>query len=131
MKYIKIGSAYQVKEDFVFQSIITGYEIESDFYRLQLDGKLFVKKHYTWDGPSGAINTKSFVKSSCIHDIFCEMINAGFLPASVQCMADEQMMMINRNQKMWPPRRMWAYLAVRIYQIRKKLPCTQKIYEVA
>ena len=131
MKYIKIGwGAFQVAEDFIVQTNITGYDVHTDLYTLTPDGKLYVSKYYAWDGPTGAFNTKSFVKGSCIHDIFCEMINQGLLPKAVQCMADEEMLIINRRQKMFWLRRAWTYAAVRFHMIKKTKPDVKKVYEV-
>lgn len=130
MKYIKIGSAFQVFETFAHESIIKGFDIQCDQYTLNIDGLLTIKKYYTWDGPTGAFNTKSFVKGSCIHDVFCDLINAGLLPESVQCQADEEMLKINRRQQMWWPRRAWTYMAVRLHMITKNRRHTPKVYEV-
>ena len=131
MKYTKLGwGAYQVAEDFIVQTNIKGYSVHTDLYTLAKDGKLYVSKYYAWDGPTGALNTRSFVKGSCIHDIFCEMINNAKLLKSLQCMADEEMLIINRRQKMWWPRRLWTYGAVRFHMIKKTKPVVKKVYEV-
>jgi len=138
MKYIKIGGAYQIKEDFTFQTIIHGFDIICDQYRLTPDGELCIKRYYTWDGPTGGINTRTFIFGSLIHDILCELINKGFLPITVQCMADEQMAIINRTVQCWegkqqqmnPLRRLWVYMGVRYYQFRKRKVFTPKVYEI-
>lgn len=121
MKYYKIGSAYQVAEDFEYQTAWYGFARVCEQYSLSIDGLLMVKKYYAWDGPSGAFHTKTFVKGSCIHDIGCDMINNGVLPMSMQPLVDEEMMKINRRQGMWAPRRLWVYMAVRFHQVRKKV----------
>lgn len=130
MKYIKIGSAYQCHEEDEIQSIIKWYRIDHPLYELHKDGRLIMKKFYTWDGPTGAINTKSLIISSGYHDILCEMINASLLPPEIQTLADEQFMILNRKSNVWAPRRMWTYLVVRWYQIRKKYLTKVKVYEI-
>lgn len=139
MKYIKIGrSAYQIQENFVFKTIIKGFDVECDLYHLLRDGTLLIRRFYAWDGPTGGINTRTFIFGSLIHDILCEMINNGHLPVTVQCMADEQMAIINRavqywegeKQRMNPLRRLGVYMAVRYYQFRKKKPFKPQVYEI-
>ena len=131
MKYIKIGwGAFQVKEDFVYQTSIYDHSVVGDQYCLAPDGKLYVSRYFTWDGPSGALNTKTFVKSSCIHDILCKMINEGNLPVSLQPKADQEMYEINGRQNMWRQRRAWTFAGVRWYQSRKRKPYIPKVYEV-
>ena len=138
MKYIKIGGAYQVAENFAIQTIIKGYDIECEQYHLLPDGMLRVRHYYTWDGPTGGFNTRTFIFGSLVHDILCEIINNRLLPVTVQCMADEQMAIINRAVQFWegerqqmnPLRRLWIYMGVRYYQFRKKKAFTPKVYEI-
>jgi len=130
VKYIKIGGAFQIYENFEFQTIIKGYPFEAELYSMDEDGLLKVKKYYTWDGPSGALNTKDFVKGSGIHDIGCEVIDAGLMPRETQCLWDEQMIICNTNQGMWLPRRVWTYMAVRLHMLGKKRVAKPKVYEV-
>lgn len=138
MKYIKIGGAYHVAENFAIETIIKGYHIKCDQYHLLPDGTLRVRRHYTWDGPTGGINTRTFILGSMVHDIFCEMINNGLLPVTVQCMADEQMAIINRAVQYWdgekqqmnPLRRLWVYMGVRYYQFRKRKPSHPQVHEI-
>lgn len=131
MKYVKIGwHAYQIADNFIVQTIITGFMINCDLYSLNESGKLYVSKYYAWDGPTGAFPSKSFIKGSCIHDIFCEMINNGHLPMSVQYLADEQMRQINDSGSMWQPRVIWTYLMVRLHMMCKKKRSPRKIYTI-
>lgn len=138
MKYIKIGRAYQIHEDLTFQTIIYGFDIICDQYRLTPVGKLYIKRYYTWDGPTGGINTRTFIFGSLIHDILCEMINKRLLPATIQCLADEQMAIINRAVQYWegkkqqmnPLRRLWVYMGVRYYQFRKRKPFAPQVCEI-
>lgn len=130
MKYIKIGGAYQLIEDFEIKTIIIGYDIETDLIKLSKDGMLLLRKHYCWDGPSGGFNTRSFIIGSGVHDPLCILVNLWLLPTFEQCKVDEQMLMINRNQKMFVLRRWWTYAVVRFYQMRKKKLFKPKVYEI-
>lgn len=131
MLYRKIGSAYQVHQGFTVQTIVVGYAVTCEQYNLSADGQLYIDRYYAWDGPSGGIHTKSFVKSSCVHDVLCELINAGLIPMDQQPIADKQMLLLNEKSGMWMPRRLWTYAAVRYYQAKKKhLTGKPKVYEV-
>ena len=86
MKYIKCK--FSVVEDFSVPTFINGFHIESRFSTLHKDGTLDVKAGWAWDGASGAIDTKNILIPSCIHDIFCWLINTGKLPAYLQSLVD-------------------------------------------
>jgi len=157
MKYIKIGASFQVAENFAEQTQIFGIRIDSDFYKLTKDGILLVRKGYTWDGASGAVDTKSILKASCIHDILCELINAGKLAKSYQRTADKHLVEIIGKYWKWIKangkwswkdgqwiekikahllspfttlRRKYIYRAVRIYQANKLTAPQIKVLEV-
>ena len=127
MKYVK--SKFTVWEALEIQTVITGFHIKTRWYELFFDGRLCVSAGYPWDGATGAFDTKDIILASCIHDILCELLNAGKLPQYVQALADEQFRLIEKNKKMWWPRRMWTYMAVRFYQINKKTKPKRKVYE--
>ena len=131
MKYVKIGwHAYQLVADLAERTIITGFDVKTEWCELKSNGMLTVKKLYAWDGPTGSWPSKSFVKGSCVHDAFCDMINAGLLPPTVQYLADEEMRQINSDGSMWKPRVMWTYLMVRLHMLRKRKWTPRKVYEI-
>lgn len=128
MKYIKCK--FSVWESFEVQTIITGFRIKKDQYELFENGLLVINRGYAWDGATGAFDTEDIIKASCVHDVFCELINEGLLPEYIQALADEEFRRIEKQQKMSWPRRMWTYVAVRIYQINKEPGFQRKVYEV-
>ena len=131
MRYTKIGwHAFQLVDDFVEKTLIKGFTVKTDWCTLSPDGALFLKKYYAWDGPTGAWPSKYFVKGSGVHDAFCELINLGLLPKSVQYLADEEMRQINDEGKMWKPRVMWTYLMVRLHMMRKRKWKPRKVYVI-
>jgi hypothetical protein len=105
---------------------------------------------YTWDGATGAIDTHSIIKASCVHDIFCELINARLLPVRFQKIAD--ILLVEKMRCYWEYlreygtfwqrlkeyllrplvelRMRWIYRAVRIYQDNKRNAPQRKILEV-
>lgn len=128
LHYVKAKGA--VWEDVSFQTIITGFNVETRWVKLTEHGRLHVKAGYPWDFATGAVDTESIIKASLVHDIFCELINDGLLPEHVQVLADEQFRMIAKAEDMTWFRRMYAYTAVRLYQINKKRACKRKVYTV-
>ena len=144
MRYVKVGSgAYQLVEDATIQTIIQGHDVEDDLYHLREDGSLTIRRFFAWDGPSGAANTRDFIMGSCVHDALCEMIRKGLLPENEQSRADLQMDIINRTPQVWsdgesmreiimaPIRRIYSYIAVRVYQyLNTDRHHRQKIYEI-
>lgn len=72
IKYIG-GFKYQLAEDYSCQTPIVGERIEDDYFVLEEDGRLLVKKGYPWDGASGpTFDTKSSMRPSMVHDVFCQ-----------------------------------------------------------
>lgn len=128
MHYAK--SKFTVYKTFVIQTNTRGFHIKTDLYTLYKSGLLKVKKGYSWDGASGAIDTEDIILASCIHDIFCEMINDGLLPDYVQAIADEDFRLIEKKQGMHWFRRGYTYMAVRLYMIVKKYKPKKKIYKI-
>lgn len=119
MEYVKCK--FSVKETFYIDTIVKGFEVEEYFYYLTKDGRLMINRGYPWDGASGAFDTENIIKASCIHDIFCEMINAEQLPQWVQALADEEFRRIELAEGMGTFRRVYTYLAVRVFQLRKQI----------
>ena len=135
MRYRRINAflwwgGYQLVDEFQYQTAINGHYIDTHFIALDLDGTLTLKKWFIWDGPTGAIKTRKFVAGSAIHDGLCDLINMGLLPKFLQCMVDEEMLKVNRSQKMHKIRRGYTYGVVRWYQLRKKSPFSPRVYEI-
>ncbi len=120
MKYIKIGGAYQVFEEFEVMTEVEGYRVSHTLFELYESGKLIVKKFFTWDGASGWFDVRSIMKASCVHDILTIIINSGEIPSTEQYAADETFRRIESRQNMPQWEQFATYLAVRWYQMRKK-----------
>jgi hypothetical protein len=129
MKVVK--SKFTLWEDETIRTIVTGYRISSRWYELYEDGQLFIRAGFPWDGATGAFDTRSIIGPSAVHDIFCELINAGLLPRHMQALVDEQFRLHEALEKMGWLRRMWTYFAVRVYQINKKQQARpREVFEV-
>jgi len=128
VKYVR--SKYTLWETESFETIITGYEVTHGNISLIPNGLLTIHKGYSWDGATGAIDTRDFVVPSLIHDALCELINLELLPVYEQARADEQMRITQESQGMPWYRRMITYMVVRVYQINKRSKPKRKILEI-
>ena len=69
------GYKYQLAEDELTKTPITGNYIDHKFFTLYENGDLLAKEGYAWDGASGpTFDTKSSMRASLVHDIFCQMM---------------------------------------------------------
>lgn len=84
---------YQLVHDHVVKiGIIPEEKIVKDLIELDTDGILTIKKFYAWDGPSGpAVDTKTLMRASLVHDALYELIRDGFLSEDFRRAADDEL----------------------------------------
>ncbi len=81
--------------------------------RRSLGVYLVLKKYYSWDGATWALDTKNFRKGSACHDALLEMIGRKLLPYEEwKPWTDNFLIEICKKDGMWWPRRQWVYTAV-------------------
>ena len=111
MKY-KAGYKYVLVEDI---TIMSPYRAENFAIRktnlinacggyvdLIGDGTMTIRKGYAWDGPSGpTIDTRSFMRGSLFHDVSYQLIREGFLKANQRPIADDWLVFICYEDRMW------------------------------
>jgi len=114
MKYRK-GYKYQLAEDeLTLVKIRPDKTVRSDFIILSTEGILLIKKGYAWDGPSGpAIDTKTFMRGSLVHDALYQLIREGKLWPSCRALADAEMKKICKESGMCSARAWWTFHGVR------------------
>ena len=80
IKY-RAGYTYQLAEDYTVKTPITPAEdIIHEWFVLTRIGVLLVKRGYAWDGASGpTFDTKSSMRPSLVHDVFCQMMRCDLL----------------------------------------------------
>lgn len=79
IEYIK-GMKYQLRRDYVVQIPIYGEQFEHRYFSLGKDGTLTIRKSYAWNGADWpAIDTKSAMRPSLIHDALCQALRLGLL----------------------------------------------------
>ena len=78
--HYKEGYKYVLTRDVWFKTPITvDKPIVKELFTLLPDGQLFVKKHFAWDGATGAPDFVSTLQATVVHDIFCQLMNEGLL----------------------------------------------------
>ncbi len=89
VKYTK-GFKYQLAEDYLIQTAITGYEYDSQFLRLTKDGWLLIRSGYAWDGASGPTkDDKTNMEGSLVHDTLYQLIRQEAIPRKYQAYSDK------------------------------------------
>lgn len=73
MKYDKIkyraGYKYQLVSDYIIETKILGYNIDTKYIKLFPDGKLTIIEGYAWDGCSGPTkDDKTNMRGGLVHD---------------------------------------------------------------
>jgi hypothetical protein len=109
------GCRFQLRETYTEKTGIYGYTCNKHpFISLQPDGLLTILAGYAWDGASRpAINTKSFIRGSLVHDAFYDLMRHGYLPLMCQPLADQELRRICVEDGMWKVRAWWVFTAVR------------------
>lgn len=111
------GYLYQTEENFEWSTGIKPIAPGGNrFVTMGHDGVLFVKAGYAWDGASGpAINTKSFVRASLVHDALYQLIRLGVVATDDRVTADRLLrdILIKDGARWEAVRAQWVYAAVR------------------
>ena len=101
IKYRK-GYKYQLAQDVSGQTPIKPErEIDTEFIKLSVDGFLFIKCGYAWDGATLVRDTKSAMTASLVHDCFYQLIRQGYLPDAAKLEADLLFYDLLRSHGMW------------------------------
>ena len=121
IKY-KAGYKYQLAEDY---SVNVGFcpflspdeTISTNFIRLAGNGDLTIRKGYAWDGASGpAVDTRSFMRGSLVHDALYQLMRMGLLEANYyRDDADLALQRICIVDGMWRVRAWWVYRSVALF----------------
>lgn len=79
--YYRAGYKYQLAQDYTCMTPIKPPDaIKHEFFALYKNGRLWVKKGYAYDGASGpTFDTKSSMRPSLVHDVFCQMMRSKLL----------------------------------------------------
>jgi len=122
---------YQLVKPYVHDVGVIGFEVDTDYLRLEEDGTLELKNTYAWDGPSGPTrHTLDFMRGSLVHDATYQLIRMEVVPLSHKDHADRLLQRICREDGMWWFRAWYVYLAVRWFGHSSARPGTQEPAEI-
>jgi len=133
IKY-KAGYKYRLEQDFdIHVGIYPSDDIRMDYLFLSIEGYLFIKKGYAWDGPSGEIklglirldftpDTKPTMTPSLVHDALYQLMRQKQISLSHRLHVDKlfHKMLLERRFSKW---KAWLwYKAVRWGARKSALP---------
>lgn len=115
--YYKKGYKYQLKKDYECKiDILPIEDIKTEYVKLSVDGILWIKNGYAWDGPSGpAIDTKTFMRGSLVHDALYQLIRLWFLTEKDKIKVDKELKKICLEDGMNRFRANYVYFFVKTF----------------
>jgi len=127
IKYKKINHPkykYQLTESYTIfldkfnlkKYIFEPPDVPDPFILINRPGRMWIKKGYSWDGPSGpTIDTQNFMRGSLVHDALYQLMRAKRIPLSMRKYADELLRDICIGDGMSRFRAWYVYRAVRMF----------------
>ena len=135
MKYRKLkGYKYQTLEPYTYTlpRAFSG-QMANLPYIILVDRKLFIKKGYAWDGPSGpTFDTDTFMRGSLVHDALYNLLRTKDLRPQLRFQVDIVLRDICREDGMCRFRAWYVYKGVRLFggsRARNGVENYDKIYE--
>lgn len=84
--------------------VAPGVDIETDFIRLSASGRLLLRRGFAWNGATLALDDRSSMRGSGVHDALYELIAAGLLGPEWREPADMELRRIMVEDGMHPDR---------------------------
>ena len=118
---------YEILEEEKYKYRLTGYfavnlPMPFDLYTVRTayihlsQGRLVLAEGYAWDGASWpAIDTRTFMRGSLIHDALYQLIREGELPKELRIDADKVLKRACLADGMWRFRAWYVYKSVRLF----------------
>ena len=124
----KKGYKYQLVDGFTaLVDIYPPKVLITEFIILSPYGELFLKKGYAWDGATGAIDTRNFMRGSAVHDALYQLMRQGLLDADkYREIADKELRKICKEDGMSSFRAAYVYRAVRTFGGRLAKPSAKR-----
>jgi hypothetical protein len=114
------GYRYVVAEEITVPTLVRGWAAQTTHCRLFADGRLVIGRGYPWDGNSGPLPEWDSTRlASLVHDVLCDMINAGLLPMELQPLADQEYYRVAVARGLWWRVARAVMLAIRWYMTGK------------
>ena len=107
---------FRLLQTVTFQTGIYGYSIDTTYIRLDIEGRLTIRKNWEWDGASGpTLDSARTMAASLVHDALYELIRKGFLPRKTKWKADLELYRILRANQVNHLRAISWLLAVDLF----------------
>ena len=115
---------YNLHSEFEYS---TGIKVDKPkdlgYVKIDSNGKLEIKKGYSWDGPSGpTIDTKNFMQGSLVHDALYQLMREGVIAQDQRKKADDILRKICIKDGMSVIRAWWVYKGVRLCGAKSAKP---------
>jgi hypothetical protein len=113
---------YQLTDNYTIKTNIRVRKaVKTDLITLLPSGMLTIGQYYAWDGATWAIDTKSFMRGSLVHDALIQLINLELLEDRHRKEADKLLYQIALEDGMWRVRAWWVYKALTLYRKVKEI----------
>ena len=106
--YYEDGKKFQTTRPCMIQTLVVGYDIETDYCKLTPDGLLIIAWKWAWDGASGGLDTKRTIRGSAGHDVFYKLMRQELLPRSERKNVDRSLRNTMLEDNAWVSRA-WAW----------------------
>lgn len=89
------GYRYQLAHEHLhpLPDAFKSYAINTRFFGI-IDGCLVIRTGYAWDGATWAIDTKTGMRGSLIHDVLCQACRMGFITPNLKEAIDRELQRI-------------------------------------
>ena len=133
MIHYRKGYKYQLAQNYTRDTHLIGYSIETEFINLDLEGCLFIRSGYSWDGVSGPtpFSPDSGIESSLVHDALYQLMRMELLPQTCRAYADNLFKKICITKGMWRIRASaWHYALKKFGGLAANPKQLKKVYVV-
>lgn len=125
------GYKYQLAEEYVRSTGLIGVKkvLSTPFMDLWPDGRLVLKKGYSWDGASGPTwDTRNCLEPSLVHDALYQLMAEGLLAEDYYRLPADKLLedMLKESGMAWWRRKLW-FRAVRVAgrSVKKEIKVTK------
>lgn len=115
LKYQQGNWKYKLLADTVYESgIRIPRPVSTEYILMSIDGRIYVRKGYSWDGATFAVDTLSFMRGSLFHDAAYQLMREKEVPLVLLSQFDDMLVNICKDDGMNRFRRWRVRLGVRI-----------------
>ena len=111
--YYRDGFKYQTADHFAVVLPFDCPDFEMEPFVCVMNNVMYILEGYAWDGASGAVDTKSIIRGTLVHDAFHEAMRKGLIPQTFRAPSDLLFRQMCIEDKMMKWRAAWVYKAVR------------------